>query len=215
MKNINSWIFILIIIVIISACNKEENNDSHILTGEWIYSKDYSNTLDFRSSVDVLINDHEYAYLILGDSIEFSYIGKLRIYIKPSKHRFEILSGENKLIIEDLYKTHFFKGEKGENLFLRDVTPNVFIGYWINIEQNDTLIFLTNDRLERPRRYYNDWFDYSASSDSLRLQYSGPDKLLVPEINYGYDFIGDTLLINYHRNYYPNLTIGEKKYLKK
>ncbi len=82
------------------------------------------------------------------------------------------------------------------------------------MEKNDTLIFLMNRRLERPHGHYNDWYDYSITPDSIRLQYSGPDKLLVPKVNFGYDFKGDTLMINCHQNYYPNLTRGLKKHLR-
>ncbi len=89
------------------------------------------------------------------------------------------------------------------------------IGTWINIEQNDTLIFLTNDRMDRPHDYYYDWFEYFVTSDSLSLQYSGPDKILLPLINFGYELIGDTLLIDFHQDYYPNFNAGLKRYLKK
>ena len=215
MKNLNLLIQGILIVILISGCEKKDNNDIQTLLGKWTYTENYSKTIEFHDSTDVLINGQEFLYKIEGDSIEFSYNGDLFIAVIPSKHKYEIIPGTDYLMIEDLDKLQFFNGNKGENKFVKGIIPNDFIGYWINIKQNDTLIFLTNERLERPYGYYNDWYDYSITSDSISLQYSGPDKLLVPEINFGYDFKGDTLLINYHQNYYPNFTIGLKKYLKK
>jgi hypothetical protein len=215
MKNLNLLIQGILIIILISSCEKEKSNDNQSLIGKWTFKEDYSKTFDFQNSTDVLINGQEFLYKIEGDSIEFSYNGHLYIAVIPSKHKYEKLSDTDYLMIENLNKLQFFNGNEGENILLKGITPNDFIGYWINVEQNDTLIFLTNERLERPHGYCNDWYDYSITPDSIILQYSGPDKLLVPKINFGYDFKGDTLLINYHQDYYPNLTSGLKKYLRK
>ncbi len=215
MKNFKILIQGILIAILISGCEKEESNDNQNILGKWTYNENYSKTFDFQNSTDVLINGQEFLYKIEGDSIEFSYNGHLYIAVIPSKHKFEKLSDTDYLMIEDLDNLQFFNGKSGENILLCCIEPTDFIGYWINVEQNDTMIFLTNERLERPHGYYNDWYDYSTTSDSLRLQYSGPDKLLVPEISFEYDFKGDTLLINYHQDYYPNITSGLKKYLKK
>ena len=214
MKNLKILIQGILIAILISGCENEKSSDNQILLGEWIYSENYSSTFDFQNSTDVLINGQNFLYNIEKDSIEFSYNGHLYI-ATPSKHKYEKLSDTDYLMIENLNNLQFFNGKSGEIILLCCIEPNDFIGYWINVEQNDTLIFLTNERLERPHGYYNDWYNYSITSDSIRLQYSGPDKLLVPEINFSYDFKGDTLLINYHKNYYPNIANGPKKYLKK
>jgi hypothetical protein len=214
MKIISKWTCVFLIFILFTACKKEKESDNQSLKGKWIYSQDFSMSFDFRNLTDVSINGQEFLYTIDGDSIEFSYNGDLYIAVNPTKHKFEKLFGTDYLMIDNLDKLWFFNGAEGGNLLLRGITPNDFIGYWVNIEQNDTLIFLTNERLERPHGYYNDWLKYSATSDSLRLRYSGPDKLLVPEISFGYEFMGDTLLINFHQNYYPNFTIGIKRYLK-
>ena len=215
MKKINKWIIIFLTFVVVYSCSKDDDNDNQSIIGKWIYEEDYSQTFDFQNSTKVLINGHEFIYEITGDTIEFSYNGPLLIAIIPTKHRFEIQSETDYLMIEDLDKLHFFTGKAGENMLLRGIEPNNFIGYWVNIELNDTLIFLTNIKLERPHGYYNDWYEYSYTTDSITIQYSGPDELLLPPIKYGYDFTGDTLIINFHQTYYPKITTGIKSYLKR
>ncbi len=87
--------------------------------------------------------------MIEGDSIEFSYNGELYIAIKPPKHRFEKLSDTDYLMIEDLDNFQFFNGKSGENLLLCCIGQNDFIGYWINEEQNDTMIFFNKRAIRK------------------------------------------------------------------
>ncbi len=169
MKYLNLLLHGLLIATLISSCEREENHNNQTLLGKWTYSEDYSQTFDFQNSTDVLINSQEFLYEIEGDSIEFSYNGHLYIAIIPSKHKFEKLSDRDYLEIENLDRLQFFNGKEGENILFRGIIPNDFIGYWINVEQNDTLIFLTNERIERPHGYYNDWYEYTLTTDSLRV----------------------------------------------
>ncbi len=119
MKNLSLLILGILIVLLISSCEKEENKGNQSLLGKWTLNEDYSKTFDFQNSTDVLINEHEFRYKIEGDSIEFSYNGHLYIAIVPSKHKYEKRSDTDYLIIEDLNKLQFFNGDEGESKLLK------------------------------------------------------------------------------------------------
>jgi hypothetical protein len=208
MKNLNLLILGIFIISLNSSCDKEESNDDLTLIGNWTYNEDYSKTFDFKNSTEVLINGQDFLYQIDGDSIEFSYNGELYIAIRPSKHRFEKLSGTDYLMIEDLDNLQFFNGKSGENILLCCVEPNDFIGTWIS--ENDTLIFKTNDRFERK----NEIYEYNYTNDSLTMQIIRSDIFMGP-LKSKYILDMDTLLIDYSADYYPDIQKGELKYERK
>ncbi len=198
----------IMIVILISSCEKEDNYDNQTLLGKWTYDEDYSQTFDFQNSTDVLINGQEFLYQIEGDSIEFSYNGHLYIAVIPSKHKYEKLSDTDYLMIEDLDNLQFFNGKSGENILLCCVEPNDFIGTWIS--ENDTLIFKTNDRFERK----NEIYEYNYTNDSLTMQIIRADIFMGP-LKSKYILDMDTLLIDYSADYYPDIQKGEFKYGRK
>lgn len=198
----------ILIVILISSCEKEDSNDNKDLFGKWTYDEDYSQTFDFQNSTDVLINGQEFQYEIEGDSIEFNYNGHLYIAVIPSKHNYEKLSDTDYLMIEDLDNLQFFNGKSGENILLCCVEPNDFIGTWIS--ENDTLIFKTNDRFERK----NEIYEYNYTNDSLSIQIIRADIFMGP-LKSKYNLDMDTLLIDYIADYYPDIQKGELKYERK
>ncbi|WOC39958.1 hypothetical protein [Polaribacter sp. HL-MS24] len=208
MKNLKILFQGILIAILISGCEKEENSDNLSLLGIWTYNEDYSKTFDFKNSTDVLINGQEFLYEIDGDSIEFSYNGHLYIAVIPSKHKYEKLSDKDYLMIEDLDNLQFFNGESGENILLCYVEPNDFIGTWIS--ENDTLIFKTNDRFERR----NEIYEYNYANDSLTIQIIRADIFMGP-LKSKYSIDVDTLRIDYADDYYPDIKKGELNYKRK
>lgn len=208
MKNLKILFQGILIAILISGCEKEENSDNLSLLGIWTYNEDYSKTFDFKNSTDVLINGQEFLYEIDGDSIEFSYNGHLYIAVIPSKHKYEKLSDRDYLMIEDLDNLQFFNGESGENILLCYVEPNDFIGTWIS--ENDTLIFKTNDRFERR----NEIYEYNYANDSLTIQIIRADIFMGP-LKSKYSIDVDTLRIDYADDYYPDIKKGELNYKRK
>ena len=195
--------------VIVTDCKiKEDSNDNLTLLGKWTYNEDYSKTLDFQNSTDVIINGQEFLYKIEGDSIEFSYNGHLYIAVIPSKHKYETLSDTDYLMIEDLDNLQFFYGNSGENILLCCIEPNDFIGTWISVY--DTLIFRTNDRFERN----NEIYEYNYTDDSLTMQIIRADIFMGP-LKSKYNLKMDTLLIYYSSVYYPDIQKGELRYERK
>lgn len=103
----------LVLLIGIISCN-ESDNELQSIVDEWTYIQDDSQTISFIDSSNALVNDHEFAYTLEGDSIQFIYNGPLFVAIIPSKHKYQLLT--NRLTIENLNTLQFFQGETGENV---------------------------------------------------------------------------------------------------
>jgi hypothetical protein len=198
----------------LSSCEKDNSNDSKSLTGKWIKSTNYDEYIDFIDDKNVLINRYDFDYEIHSDSIYFQYVGELEILCLESAHKIQIDYVNQILKIENINKLCLVYGDTGYTVYSKKIQPNDFIGKWITADLIDTLCFVTNERLERPRGYFNDWYEYSFTNDSLTIQYKGPDKIYVFPITTKYSLVNDSLIINFNKDYYPNIVKGLKKYLK-
>jgi hypothetical protein len=90
-------ILIVLILVVISGCEKSSSNDFKDFLGTWV-STDLSDTLDFRTEHDLYSNRDYYVYSLSRDSITIRYDGKMFIYVSPTTHFYQ-LNG-NKLTID-------------------------------------------------------------------------------------------------------------------
>jgi hypothetical protein len=205
-------IFFVLLPVFLLSCEKEQDA-SRLLKAKWYKTDNYNSYMDFTDSKHVVINGMNYNYKIEGDSISLEFAGIIYadIYIPvATKHKFDVCDCRNYMKIEDLNNVYGCNFDTGYTEFCKDVTPNKFVGYWIDSIAQDTITFLTNDSFgKRISR-----FSYSYTADSITVQYSGPEKILVKPKTFSYAFAGDTLKINISENYYGGLTQGEKKYLR-
>lgn len=214
MKTIINTLIFTLSIFFISSCEKENSNNKNSLAGKWINTSDYNEYIEFINDTEVVVNGHDFKYLIHSDSISFQYAGEYLILCLESSHKFQANYDNQTLRIENINNLCLVNGDTGFTAYSKKIQPNKFIGKWITIDLIDTLYFLTNSRFERPRGYFNDWYEYSYTNDSLTIQYSGPDKIYVLPTTNKYDFVDDTLIINFRKNYYPNIISGLKKFLK-
>ena len=82
-------IIVLLILVVISGCNKFNQNE---ILGTWI-STDKTDTLEFvdnsnfYKSSKYMRHEH-YDYHLYKDSIEIRYSGTLMILVQPTKHKY-------------------------------------------------------------------------------------------------------------------------------
>ncbi len=83
-------------------------------------------------------------------------------------------------------------------------THGRFIGSWkIMTPDNDTLTF--TDESSFSRKYYDGpdhSFKYSYDSDSITIQYNGPNKILVQPTTHHYEFKNNELLIDFRNECY-------------
>jgi hypothetical protein len=209
MKTIKILLISILASFVLISCEDNSETIHTSLLGKWTHRNNYLLTLDFRDTSKVLVNGYDFKYDLSADSIEFTYNGPLLIAIEPSKHKYGF-SHNRSLIIEDLDKLYFFYGDSGENVLIKGIEPNIFVGVWVSAE--DSLYFIKNDKLERPHQNYNSSYTYSFTNDSLTIQYSGPNKIYLPPVTYKYDFMGDTLVVNFNKDYYPDIKSAVIKY---
>ena len=83
-------------------------------------------------------------------------------------------------------------------------TDGRFIGSWkILTPDNDTLTF--NDESSFSRKFHDGLdhsFKYSYDKDSITIQYSGPDMILVQPTTHHYEFKNNVLLIDFSKGCY-------------
>lgn len=83
-----------------------------------------------------------------------------------------------------------------------EIPDGRFIGKWISSERQDTINFETNSDLYRG--YYDGLhhFDYSYTNDSITIQYSGPNMILVYPTTHKYELHEKRLIINFESHCY-------------
>jgi len=115
-NGINSLLQVVIILLIsvMSSCEKNKTDDYKQLLGTWI-STDFIDTLNFTSEHNFYKNRIQFNYSISRDSISIQYNGPLMIYVKPSNH-FYILKG-NELTINTSQGCYGFRQQ--ETIFIR------------------------------------------------------------------------------------------------
>jgi hypothetical protein len=204
-----------LLIIILCSCKKDKTSDTNSLIGKWINIFNYNNSIEFIDNKSVKIDNQSFDYRINSDTIYFRYNGDLYIYCKETSHKLIIDFSSSTIKIKDLNNLCLVKGDTGYTIFSRTIIPNKFIGYWVSTDFLDTMIFITNSSFERPHIYYYDFYSYSYTNDSIKIQYAGPDKIFCFPLTYKYFIVKDTLIIDYSLNYHPNIKKGIKKYLKR
>lgn len=208
MNYIKKILIVLLTMLILSSCEKENIS----LTGKWIHTDDYSLDLEFKDLASVLVNGNQFLYKLIGDSIEFTYSGPMYIYITPSRHKYELHDRGDYLMIGNLDKLWFFRGEEGENYLRKDIEPNKFIGTWVSESATDTLYFKTNSGLERLNNGEIVLYEYSFTDGSLTIQIISPVFSDSPMTS-TYVLEEDTLTIDYSQDYPPDIKAGTEKYI--
>jgi hypothetical protein len=200
-------LFVMLLFLI--SCEKD-NNSSNSLTGKWYRPTNYFECIDFINSENSLINGIECKYRVSSDSIYFQYDGVLYILCHESAHKFEVNYNTEILKIENIDNICFISSDKGFTEYSRQIHPNEFVGRWINQDLSDTLFFCTNNSF---KRFYG-LFDYAYTSDSMTIQYMGPEKIYVKPFTIKYELTNDTLIMDFKKNYYPDFIKGIRKYIQ-
>jgi hypothetical protein len=115
--------------------------------------------------------------------------------------------------IENMNKICFMQGDTGITTFDKKIVPDRFVGRWVTTDKIDTMYFITNDHFRLHDNYFS-LYAYSYTSDSITIDYAGPDKIYVKPVTYHYNFDGDTLTMNVYKDFYWSIEKGIKKFLK-
>ncbi len=214
MKTLLNGFWVIFSFVMFLSCEKDNSDDNNLLIGKWTNTTDYTEYIDFINDSSVKVNGHDFRYEIIADSIYFQYSGRLFVMCHKTSHKFQVDYHEQEITIENIGKLCLVWGSQGQTIYSKKIQPNIFIGKWITTDFTDTLYFTSNNRLERPRKSFNDIYEYSFTNDYLTIQYSGPDEIYVLPVTFGYEFTNDTLCLDFATTYYPDIETGLKKYLK-
>ena len=80
----------------------------------------------------------------------------------------------------------------------KDYPDGRFIGTWASLDQQDTLIFISDDILFRPLSDgLKHTYIYNYTNDSITLQYKGPYMILVEPSTHLYFLDGNNLEIDF------------------
>ena len=112
---------ILFFVLILVSCSEDDVSIVQSnLEGEWIYSSDKSQSLNFTEPDMVSVNGNPFEYELLDNNeIELNYSGLLNVYVPPSRHQLEFDERGSLLFMKNLESLFFFTANPGEETFER------------------------------------------------------------------------------------------------
>ncbi len=120
MKNLMKLSFILLIVLVVGCRDDDDVNINSDIEGEWFYSSDRTQSLNFTQPNMVSVNGNPFSYEVTGiNEIELTYVGPLFILLPMTKH--EVILGDDgsSLQFKNLESLHWFTEEAGDETFER------------------------------------------------------------------------------------------------
>ena len=110
-KEFKLFIFTVIMLLVISSCEKNPSKNNNGFIGTWI-STDLVDTIEFKTEHDLyknvgIPNDH-FNYSVFGDSITIQYNGVLYILVQPTNHFYKF---DGELLTIDLEHCYGFRNQ--------------------------------------------------------------------------------------------------------